>query len=243
MIVLVLAAVGVAAWSISHSGHSSAAAPPARPRVVVGVGRGGVRPAQAGQREQLQPARQPAGQNEDPAEAGNVIDGNPSTFWHTSYYVGNPVFGKPEEGHGTAPGHGPAGAAEPGRVQFGTTCCAHVQIEIGNDDNPVASALSTFTVLQSSDTAQGDTTFNVSSDATGRYVLIWLTYLPPLAGSANRVPRRRSTTSWSAVPPRASRADAAMPDDAGDEPSDQELLRRHVAGDSRCVRRALPPAP
>ena len=71
-------------------------------------------------------------------------------------------------------------------VQFGTSCCAHVQIEIGNDNNPVASALSTFTVLQSSDTAQGNTTFNVTNNATGRYVLIWLTYLPPLAGSANQ---------------------------------------------------------
>ena len=71
-------------------------------------------------------------------------------------------------------------------VQFGTTCCDHVQIEIGNDSNPVASALSTFTVLQSSDTARGNTTFNVTSNATGRYVLIWLTYLPPLTGSANQ---------------------------------------------------------
>jgi hypothetical protein len=71
-------------------------------------------------------------------------------------------------------------------VQFGTTCCAHVQIEIGNDSTPNASALSTFTVLQTSDAARDVTTFNVTSNATGRYVLIWLTYLPPLTGSSNQ---------------------------------------------------------
>ena len=41
-------------------------------------------------------------------------------------------------------------------------------------------------MLQSSDTARGNTTFNVTSNATGRYVLIWLTDLPPLAGSADQ---------------------------------------------------------
>jgi hypothetical protein len=39
--------------------------------------------------------------------------------------------------------------------------------------------------VQSSDNAAGSTTFDVSSHATGRYVLIWITYLPPLAGSPN----------------------------------------------------------
>ena len=40
--------------------------------------------------------------------------------------------------------------------------------------------------MQSSDNAVGSTTFNVPSHATGRYVLIWITYLPRLAGSPNR---------------------------------------------------------
>jgi hypothetical protein len=71
-------------------------------------------------------------------------------------------------------------------VQFGTSCCAHVQIEIGNSSTPDPATLSTFTVLQSSDAARDSTTFNVTKNATGRYVLIWLTYLPPLAGSSNQ---------------------------------------------------------
>ena len=63
VIVLVLAAVGVAAWSISRSPHRSATPTPAPSAYVVAdAGRGRVRPAQAGQREQLQPDRQPSGQ-------------------------------------------------------------------------------------------------------------------------------------------------------------------------------------
>jgi hypothetical protein len=71
-------------------------------------------------------------------------------------------------------------------VQFGSTCCAHVQIEIGNNKDPVPSSLSTFTPVQSSTNASGSTTFNVTSRTSGRYVLIWITYLPPLAGSSGR---------------------------------------------------------
>ena len=62
----------------------------------------------------------------------------------------------------------------------------HVQIEIGNNNDPVPAELSTFTPVQSTNSAAGSTTFNVTSTAAGRYVLIWITYLPPLAGSTNQ---------------------------------------------------------
>ena len=61
-----------------------------------------------------------------------------------------------------------------------------LRLTIGNDDTPTKAALSTFTELQSSVTAAGSTTFNVTKDATGRYVLIWITYLPPRAGDSSQ---------------------------------------------------------
>ena len=66
-------------------------------------------------------------------------------------------------------------------VQFGTNCCTHVELEIGN--NPSPSALSTFTDLQNANTAAGSTTFDVTSKTTGRYVLIWITDLPSSGNS------------------------------------------------------------
>jgi hypothetical protein len=64
-------------------------------------------------------------------------------------------------------------------VQFGSTCCTYAEIEIGNNDTPDPAALKTFTELASSKTAAGATTFNVTKNTTGRYVLIWITRLPP----------------------------------------------------------------
>jgi len=185
VIVLVLAAVGVTAWSISHSGHRAAAPTPTRPRPSSPAAVSAVLLKPTGA-SSFNPLGSPPGSNEDSGEVGNVLDGNASTFWHTSYYVGNPVFGGLKEGTGLLLDMGRPVRLSQIVVQFGTTCCVHAQIEIGNDNNPVASALSTFTVLQSSSTAQGDTTFNVTRNATGRYVLIWLTYLPPLNGSTDQ---------------------------------------------------------
>jgi len=186
VIALVLAAVGVAAWSISHSTHRSAAPTPVRsgssslPAVAAS---GLLKPVGA---TSFNPIGSPPGSNEDSGETGNAIDGSASTFWHTSYYVGNPVFGGLKKGTGLLLDMGRPVRLSQVVVQFGTSCCTHVQIEIGNDNNPVASALSTFTVLQSSGAGQGNTTLNVTKNATGRYVLIWLTYLPPLTGSSNQ---------------------------------------------------------
>jgi hypothetical protein len=186
VIVLVLAAVGVAAWSISHSLHRSAAPTPTGSHSSSPTGTAAAVPLKPVSAGSFNPLGNPPGSNEDSGETGNAIDGDASTFWHTSYYVGAPVFGNLKKGTGLILDMGRDVRLSQVLVQFGTTCCAHVQIEIGNNNNPVASALSTFTMLQSSDTAQGNTTFNVTKNATGRYVLIWLTYLPPLTGSSNQ---------------------------------------------------------
>ncbi len=187
VIVLVLAAVGVVAWSISNSLHRSAAPAPNRPHssspAAAAAAAVPLKPVSA---SSFNPLGQPPGSNEDSGDTGNVIDGSASTFWHTSYYVGAPVFGNLKKGTGLLLDMGRPVRLSQVMVQFGATCCVHAQIEIGNNNNPVASALSTFTVLQSSATAHDNTTFNVTSNATGRYVLIWLTYLPPLTGSANQ---------------------------------------------------------
>jgi len=71
-------------------------------------------------------------------------------------------------------------------VQFGTVCCTHAEIEIGNNDTQTASTLKTFTELQSSSTAVNATTFDTTKNTTGRYVLIWITDLPLEAGYNNQ---------------------------------------------------------
>jgi len=188
VIVAVLVAAGVAGWSLSHrSGHhpgspgasggssgSSSSSPPSVAASNV------LTPVSAGSFD-------PFGDHKDEngAEAKYAIDNDPSTFWHTDFYLNYPAFGNLKQGTGLFLDMGRPVRLSQVVVQFGAICCAHVQIEIGNSD-PGSSPLSAFTAVQSSSQAAGSTTFSVTSGVTGRYVLIWITYLPRLAGSANQ---------------------------------------------------------
>jgi hypothetical protein len=168
VIVVVLAAAGVA-WSISRGGHHGAT--PAT------VPRHSTAPSAAAA-VALKPVGATSfgpGGGDDTGQAQLAIDGSTATAWHTSFYIGNPVFGGLQKGTGLLLDMGKQVRLSQVVVQFGTTCCAHAQIAIGNDP---AAPQSAFTVLQSSDQGQGSTTFSVTKNATGRYVLIWLTYLP-----------------------------------------------------------------
>jgi hypothetical protein len=126
------------------------------------------------------------GGNEDGSGAKNAIDNSPSTFWHTDFYLTYPALGNLKKGTGLILDMGKQVRLSQVVVQFGASCCTDVEIEIGNDNTPDRSALNSFTEVASSTTAHGSTTFDVSSTTTGRYVLIWLTRLPPLAGASNQ---------------------------------------------------------
>jgi hypothetical protein len=184
VIALVLAAVGVAAWSISRGLHHSPTPAPSGTH-------SSSQSAAAAAAVPLTPASatvyNPLGSSgdDDPSDASKAIDGSASTFWHTSYYLGH-QFGNLKKGTGLILDMGRTVRLSQLRVQFGTSCCAHVLIEVGNSNTSSTAALSTFTPVQSSSAAQGSTTFNVTKQATGRYVLIWITDLPPLAGSPGR---------------------------------------------------------
>jgi hypothetical protein len=126
------------------------------------------------------------GGDEDGSQAKNAIDSSPGTFWHTDYYLTYPALGNLKKGTGLLLDMGKQVRLSQVVVQFGDSCCTTAQIQIGNDNSLVASALNSFTSVASSSTAHGVTTFNVSSGATGRYVLIWMTRLAPLAGTSNQ---------------------------------------------------------
>jgi serine/threonine protein kinase len=182
VIVLVLAAIGIVAWSISHSMHRSAAPAPSRshsstPTTAAAIP---LPPVSAS-------VYNPLGSSGDdnPSDAQNAIDRSTSTFWHTSYYLGH-LFGNLKKGTGLIIDMGRPVRLSQVAVQFGPTCCTHVDIELGNSNTATEAALSTFTVVKSSTTAQGRTTFDVTSRATGRYLLIWITDLPPLAGNPGK---------------------------------------------------------
>jgi hypothetical protein len=182
LIVIVLAAIGVAGYSISHSlGHGST--PKVSGKIPTGPAAAAavlLKPASANSFDPLG-----AGGDENGDDAKYAIDASPSTFWHTDFYDGYPAFGNLKKGTGLILDMGKSVRLSQLVVQFGTICCAHVDIEIGNDAQSSSATLATFTQVASSTAAVGSMTFNVSSSATGRYVLIWISYLPRLAGATN----------------------------------------------------------
>jgi serine/threonine protein kinase len=180
VIVLVLAAVGVAAWAISRGMHHSSATPPPHqqqqssgPSAVAAV--------------QLNPvsasAFNPAGSVDDPADAQYALGATTGKYWHTQYYDGYPKFGNLKSGTGLLIDMGKSVRLTQVVVQFGTQCCTAASIEIGSSNS---GPLSSFTTVDTSSSASGTTTFTVpsSSKASGRYVLIWITSLPPLPGQS-----------------------------------------------------------
>jgi len=120
--------------------------------------------------------------DEDDRQAGYAIDGNPTTAWQTLYYDGNPVFGGLKTGSGLILDMGRQVRLTSVTVTFGPTPGADVSIEVGNDNTLAASTLSTFTTVATARDVGGTYTFECTSAARGRYVLVWFTKLPP-AGS------------------------------------------------------------
>ena len=122
------------------------------------------------------------GVSEPSTKAALAIDGSPATAWSTQYYLGNPKFGGLKNGSGLLLDMGKTVKLSSVTVTFGSTPGANVSIMIGNDGSADPASVSSFaTVAQQDGVPGGTTTFDVHSSASGRYVLIWFTKLPPKA--------------------------------------------------------------
>ncbi|HEY2576175.1 MAG TPA: protein kinase family protein [Streptosporangiaceae bacterium] len=172
IIVLVLAAIGVGGWMLSHNhstaapqSHKTTAAPVAATTVLTPVS---------------------ANAHDNPGKTALAIDSNPATAWYTDYYIGNPVFGGLHKGTGFVLDMGKADKISQVQVQFGPNVGADAQIKVTNSATapaPLAGA-SLPTVAQANDV--GNThTFTFKHSVTGRYIVIWITKLPPKTGSSN----------------------------------------------------------
>jgi hypothetical protein len=128
------------------------------------------------------PYGSPPGNTENQVSVQGAIDNSLSTAWSTSYYFNRPNFGGLKPGTGLLINMGKAVRLSQVEVLFssngGPTTAA---IYLGNNPtDATATALSNFTLVSPSVSVSGDHKFPVSSQATGQYVLIWLTSLPKL---------------------------------------------------------------
>jgi hypothetical protein len=182
--VIVLAAIAIGFWrlehhgssgsSAGHAGHSAQASGSASAAVLTPVSAHGFDVYGSGSSD------------ENDQFAPLAIDGNPSTDWYTQFYLGNPVFGGLKPGTGLILDMGKAVKLSSVQVAFGPAAGANVAIEVGNSNVRAKSTLATFTTVAQATNIGGTYTFHSTSSATGRYVLIWFTKLPPLAGSSTK---------------------------------------------------------
>jgi serine/threonine protein kinase len=129
------------------------------------------------------------GFDENSANAGLAIDNDPATFWSTAWYVGSPYFGNLKKGSGLILDMGRSVRLSSIQITFGPSSGLDVDIKIGNNNTQnsnnyavgQATANAMATVASGTNVA-GPQTFTITSNATGRYVLIWFTKLPPWIG-------------------------------------------------------------
>jgi hypothetical protein len=126
------------------------------------------------------------GFDEASTNARLAIDNNLSTAWKTQWYLGEPVFGGLKRGSGLILDMGRTVRLSSVRVTFGPVAAADVQIKVGNSDPRSAAAVSAMTTVVRADNIGGTHSFTLRRWATGRYVLIWFTRLPPEAGAPGR---------------------------------------------------------
>jgi hypothetical protein len=114
-----------------------------------------------------------SGQGDDPQQASLTLEPSDSTGWHTDWYA-SASFGGLQSGTGLLLDMGKPVTVTSARILLGAEAGGTVQLRAGN--RPSLRHLDV--VAQASDPG-GTLTLPVSSPITARYLLIWLTSLPP----------------------------------------------------------------
>jgi hypothetical protein len=175
VVLLVIAAVGVGAWTIGRSLGSPATSPTASASPSAS-------PSQTVQVQAVKPEKaqgfDPLGDgDEKPDLAKLAIDGKPSTLWKTETYT-SADLGRLKDGVGLLLDMGKSLQISDVVATLSDAPGATVELKVG--DAPELSALKTVATKKN---AAGKTTLAPEQPVTGQYVLIWFTRVPTDAGT------------------------------------------------------------
>jgi cytoskeletal protein RodZ len=109
---------------------------------------------------------------DNPGEASQAI-GNSGSYWQTNWYA-TANFAGLQTGTGLLLDLGRTETISSVQVTLGSTPGANVQLRVGNTP-----ALADLTTVATATNAGGAVPLRPASPASGRYVLIWFTQLPP----------------------------------------------------------------
>ncbi|GGO62328.1 protein kinase family protein [Nonomuraea cavernae] len=174
VVLLVIAAVGVGAWTIGRSLGSPSTPEAADPSTTPST-----KPSTQPQAVKAEEANgfDPLGDREEKQELAHLtIDGKPSTFWKTDNY-NSAELGNLKDGVGLLLDMGKSMQISDVVATLADAPGATVELKVGS--KPELSSLKT--VAKAKD-ASGKITLTPDQAATGQYVLIWFTRLPADAG-------------------------------------------------------------
>ncbi len=123
--------------------------------------------------------------NEESQDAKYAIDGSMQTDWSSQWYA-SPEFGHLKAGSGLMVDLGSQVRFTTVTVTFGAEPGAQVKLLVGNSNARSEQNLHSMTEVASASNPSGTVTFRITSQATGRYLVIWFTRLPPQPGTAGK---------------------------------------------------------
>jgi hypothetical protein len=172
--VVLLAVIGVGGWLLSHRNTSnppvthpsSSAHPVAADSVLTPVG---------------------ATAFDNANKASLAIDHSTSTDWYTEYYFTSPYFGNLKKGTGLVLNTGRSVSLSRVDVLFGSNAGGDVQIKVSNSaTQPTATDMTALPTVAQADDVVGNSDFTLKSPVSARWVVIWITKLPPRVGNPSQ---------------------------------------------------------
>lgn len=124
------------------------------------------------------------GSNENTQYAPDAIDPSMQTAWDSQWYK-TAEFGGLKAGAGLLLDMGKPVTFRSVLVTFGAIPGADVKLLVGNSATRSAANLESMTTVAAANDVGGPVTFRISSPASGRFLVIWFTKLPPKPGSAH----------------------------------------------------------
>jgi hypothetical protein len=121
------------------------------------------------------------GGGENPEQAALATDGNPQTAWETKTYFDGPVLAPYRSGVGLALDLGEA--VEVGEVDVALVGGPYdVQLLAAHEDGTAPTAVDGLATLETLSGASNAVTLTAQEPVTTRYLVVWLTALPPTDG-------------------------------------------------------------
>jgi len=121
-----------------------------------------------------------SGQGDNGQLASRAVDGSPATAWHTEWYA-TARFGGLKPGTGLLLDMGRTVTITAARITLGSAQGADFQLRVGS-----ARTLADLQPAARATNAAGAVQLRLTAPAHGRYVLIWITKLPPDAAGTFR---------------------------------------------------------